>query len=1301
MAHVRTRRLHSDLSALIALASAFLLLLGSPGCSSDSASTPGQGAECRSSDDCGGDPCIAGQCVPDGSSAPSEPPVLGGSSSEEDVSMGSRPSEDVSSGEGVSSTPSGPEPGTLGAPCTIGADCDSGTCLNGVDGRFCTEPCSGECSREGYECRLFSGSGVDFTSYCIPTLPVLCQECTSDLDCGGVEDLCMERLDGRFCGVLCDPADEAACPDGYGCEIVVREDVETFQCIPNLDVCGGCLDLDGDGYGIGPTCAGPDCDDADPDVNPGVPEVCDGRDTNCDGTVDSGFDKETDIRHCGVCDNRCEAPGGTPACEAGVCVIAACDEGRENCDGDEETGCEVDLRSSVANCGGCGLACEAPRATMGCEEGQCTLLACTDNYASCDDDIATGCETLLLASDEHCGACGNSCPDFQLCVNGSCVLDNCPAGTGSCDGDDDTGCETTFGSMEHCGRCGDTCGPTEVCDEFVCQCPPGTIRCSDGSCASENACGGCAVLDETPGTSCGYCGTGEWTCDGASSVRCIGATNPSTDSANCGSCGLQCPPDTVCFGGECQCSGGQTLCGITCVNLANDAENCGSCGNGCFFANATAACTARNCTIAACFEGFRNCDGNQATGCETNVNQDVNNCGSCNTVCNLPNATSSGCSSGTCTIGGCQSGFDSCDGLQATGCETNLNTSGEHCGECGTTCEGGQICRSGGCDCPDGQVLVAGQCVNETSGSVVTLPVSNRSQTGMRLHANVTSRGNPPADARGFCWAAVPLTPAAGATGSTCESVPGFTGTGTYQLDISGLTANTPYRVRAWIRRGTEPHIYGETVEFRTCTTTDVPSGTDQNCDGVDGQENLAVFVAANGSTSSTCGSRTSPCRTIALGIQRATGDGQRGRPHIYVAAGTYNEQVTLPNGVSLWGGFNSSFSLWNPSASVSRIVSPTPIGVLVDGRSTAGTLAGFRIETADGNASNASARAIVLRNVTATFTVERNDLRPGAGRAGTSGSSGGNGNRGNNGTAGSQGCGGSSACVNEGSGGSGCVSGTGCRNGGNGGRGGHGRNRGQNGANGGGSSGPAGSFNPGSGGLGGEDRGNCPSNNSAQNGQVGRAGSIGTTGGAGTSPSNQNRGGITGGTDWVAGPGLSGQTGGPGIGGGGGGGGGGGRCTTNNRQGGGGGGGGAGGSGGFGGGGGTGGGGSIGILAISANAAVVRDNAGQMGEGGVGGSGGSGGFGGSGGSGGAGGPRFNSRAGNGAAGGMGGQGGRGGGGAGGAGGASIGLLIINSPNLSHSNNNFTTAPAASGGSGGAPNGNNGAPGLSVPVQAL
>ncbi|MDF1562455.1 MAG: MopE-related protein [Deltaproteobacteria bacterium] len=48
-----------------------------------------------------------------------------------------------------------------------------------------------------------------------------------------------------------------------------------------------CGDADLDGYEAN-ICGGPDCNDADPNVNPGMTEVCNGIDDNCDGNTDEG-----------------------------------------------------------------------------------------------------------------------------------------------------------------------------------------------------------------------------------------------------------------------------------------------------------------------------------------------------------------------------------------------------------------------------------------------------------------------------------------------------------------------------------------------------------------------------------------------------------------------------------------------------------------------------------------------------------------------------------------------------------------------------------------------------------------------------------------------------------------------------------------------------------------------------------------------------------------------------------------------------------------------------------------------------
>jgi len=62
---------------------------------------------------------------------------------------------------------------------------------------------------------------------------------------------------------------------------------------------------------------GGDCDDNDATVFPGATEVCDNKDNDCDAQTDEGFNKNSDIQHCGSCGNACP-PGWK--CVAGICV---------------------------------------------------------------------------------------------------------------------------------------------------------------------------------------------------------------------------------------------------------------------------------------------------------------------------------------------------------------------------------------------------------------------------------------------------------------------------------------------------------------------------------------------------------------------------------------------------------------------------------------------------------------------------------------------------------------------------------------------------------------------------------------------------------------------------------------------------------------------------------------------------------------------------------------------------------------------------------------------------------------------
>ena len=77
--------------------------------------------------------------------------------------------------------------------------------------------------------------------------------------------------------------------------------------------------------------------------------------------------------------------------------------------------------------------------------------------------------------------------------------------------------------------------------------------------------------------------------------------------------------------------GALSPCDGACVDTQTDPENCGGCGITCAVPNALAECVTGQCGLLECFEGWGNCDGLLATGCESE-----SNCVSgvaCQTVC--------------------------------------------------------------------------------------------------------------------------------------------------------------------------------------------------------------------------------------------------------------------------------------------------------------------------------------------------------------------------------------------------------------------------------------------------------------------------------------------------------------------------------------------------------------------------------------------------------------------------------------------------------------------------------------------
>jgi len=94
---------------------------------------------------------------------------------------------------------------------------------------------------------------------------------------------------------------------------------------------------------------------------------------------------------------------------------------------------------------------------------------------------------------------------------------------------------------------------------------------------------------------------------------------------------------------------------------------------------------------------------------------DVNNCGACADACPGAPQQVPACVMGTCTAE-CLPGYADCNGMDADGCEADLNVP-ESCGDCDSMCAAGEVCAGGTCEvaCPGGTSLCGGSCADTES----------------------------------------------------------------------------------------------------------------------------------------------------------------------------------------------------------------------------------------------------------------------------------------------------------------------------------------------------------------------------------------------------------------------------------------------------------------------------------------------------------------------------------------------------------------------------------------------------------
>jgi hypothetical protein len=339
--------------------------------------------------------------------------------------------------------------------------------------------------------------------------------------------------------------------------------------------------------------------------------------------------------------------------------------------------------------------------------GTCTAMSCKGGPKPFCDSGSGACVECITDA---------NCPSGKLCTNKACVpgcngMHGCPDGGGICTNnqcmvctkDADCGggtprCDTNSGSCAECLPTNDNCPMGKFCGQvnmvYTCQTGCQTVAdCPkpDGG-GAEACCNHVCVDTDLDGKNCGMCGNdcGNESCCGG---KC---SNVAMDLNNCGLCGNACAGKNAtwsCAAGMCGvtgCSQGFGDCNGSAADgceasLVGDPSNCSKCGMKCSAQNATPSCTMGVCGIGMCMAGFGDCNKNPADGCETNLNGDTGNCGMCGMICKFANA-SPACVAGSCVIAMCTNGFSDCDNNQANGCESNTSMDVNNCGGCNNKC---------------------------------------------------------------------------------------------------------------------------------------------------------------------------------------------------------------------------------------------------------------------------------------------------------------------------------------------------------------------------------------------------------------------------------------------------------------------------------------------------------------------------------------------------------------------------------------------------------------------------------------
>ena len=234
-------------------------------------------------------------------------------------------------------------------------------------------------------------------------------------------------------------------------------------------------------------------------------------------------------------------------------------------------------------------------------------------------------------------------------------------------------------------------------------------------------------------------------------------------------------------GGSTSCAAAQTVCGSQCVDTTSDSNNCGACGLPC---NGGRICQNSQCQ---CQAGLLDCNGS----C---VASDATHCGGCSTVCQTNQV---------CSNSSCGSSCTGTQVLCGTAC-VDTTASATNCGSCGHACGSNQQCTNGACVDNGTTGVAGTNGSGGTTGAAGTSGSAGASGSAGRSGGTAGASGSVGSGGRGGTTGSAGTTGSGGAAGTTAAAPKVITSSPSGYWNISGtLTTVTSGTATVTVNDGT------------------------------------------------------------------------------------------------------------------------------------------------------------------------------------------------------------------------------------------------------------------------------------------------------------------------------------------------------------------------------------------------------------------------------------------------------------------------------------------------------------------